>query len=103
MMRKIPQIALIAPLALLLFMAIAGAFVALFGGAIGLDDVRAIGGVVSGIGALGFFAVLLSPLGELLGYLSSIGFSQQAQSQTTTQTNTAPTNSALLGNKGITE
>ncbi len=102
MIRKILQLALIAPLALLLFMAIAGAFVALFGGVLGLDDVRTIGGVVSGIGALGFFAVLLSPLGELLSYLSSIGFSQQAQPQAT-QTNTAPTNSGSLGNKGTTE
>jgi hypothetical protein len=102
MLRKILQLALIAPLALLLFMAIAGAFVALFGGVVGLDEVRTIGGVVSGIGALGFFAVLLSPLGELLGYLGSIGFSQQAQSQAT-QTNAAPTNSGSLGHKGTTE
>jgi hypothetical protein len=100
MMRKILQFALVAPLALLLFMAITGAFVALFGGVIGLGDVRTIGGVVSGMGALGFFAV--SPLGELLGYLSSIGFSPQAQSQAT-QTSTAPTNSGSLGNKGTTE
>jgi hypothetical protein len=102
MMRKILQFALVAPLALLLFMAITGAFVALFGGVIGLGDVRTIGGVVSGMGALGFFAVLLSPLGELLGYLSSIGFSPQAQSQAT-QTSTTPTNSGSLGNKGTTE
>jgi hypothetical protein len=102
MIRKILQLALIAPLALLLFMAIAGAFVALFGGVIGLDDVRTIGGVVSGIGVLGFFAVLLSPLGELLSYLSSIGFLQQAQPQTT-QINTVPTNPGSSGNKGITE
>jgi hypothetical protein len=102
MMRKILQLALIAPLALLLFMAIAGAFIALFGGVIGLEHVRTIGGVISGVGALGFFAVLLSPLGELLGYLGSIGFSQQAQSRAA-KTNTAPASSGLLGNKGTTE
>jgi len=34
-MRKILQFALMAPLALLLFMAIGGAFIALFGGVIG--------------------------------------------------------------------
>ena len=102
MIRKILQLALIAPLALLLFMAIAGAFVALFGGVLGLEDVRTIGGVVAGIGALGFFAVLLSPLGELLSYLGAIGFSQQAQPQTT-RTNIAPTNSGSLGNKGTAE
>jgi len=97
MMRKILQLALIVPLALLLFMAIAGAFIALFGGMIGLEDVRTIGGLISGVGALGFFAVLLSPLGELLGSLSSIGFSQQAQSRAT-QTSAAPPSSGSLGN-----
>jgi hypothetical protein len=102
MMRKILQFALIAPLALLLLMAIGGAFIALFGGVIGLEDVRTIGGAISGVGALGFFAVLLSPLGELLGSLSSIGFSQPVQSRAT-QTNTAPASSASSGNKGITE
>jgi hypothetical protein len=101
-MRKVLQFALVAPLALLLFMAIAGAFVALFGGLFGLEDVRTIGGVVSGIGALGFFAVLLSPLGELLGLLSSIGSSQQAQSQAT-QTNTGPINPGSLVNRGSSE
>ena len=102
MIRKILQFALVAPLALLLFMAIAGAFVALFGGVFGLDDVRTVGGLVSGFGAIGFFAVLLLPFGELLSFLSDIGVSQQAQSQAA-QTNAALTNSGSLGNKGTTE
>jgi hypothetical protein len=68
-MRKILELLSVLPFAVLLFLAIAGALVALFGGLAGFENARVLGGTISGIGALGFFALLLSPLGELIGLL----------------------------------
>jgi len=74
-MRKTLGIVLCLPFAALVFLAIAGAFVALFGGMFGLEDARVFGGSVSGIGALGFFMLLLSPYAELCLALTGSSFS----------------------------
>lgn len=70
------------PLAILLITAVAGASMALFGAFAGLDNVKEIGGIFAGLGALGFFALLLSPLGQVLsgaGSLVSRGSSKATQ------------------------
>jgi hypothetical protein len=51
-----------APLAILLFVAIAGAFAALIGGLAGWVEVAEFGKLAAGSGALGFFAWLFLPL-----------------------------------------
>jgi hypothetical protein len=51
-----------APLAILLFVAIAGAFAALIGGLAGWVEVAEFGKLAAGGGALGFFAWLFLPL-----------------------------------------
>jgi hypothetical protein len=51
-----------APLAILLFVAIAGAFAALIGGLAGWVEVAELGKLAAGGGALGFFAWLFLPL-----------------------------------------
>ena len=61
-----------APFAVLIALAIAGAFVALFGALAGLDQVKTAAGVISGFCALAFFVLLLSPLGEILAALPGL-------------------------------
>jgi hypothetical protein len=51
-----------APLAIFLFVAIAGAFAALVGGLAGWVDVTEFGKLAAGGGALGFFAWLCLPI-----------------------------------------
>jgi hypothetical protein len=52
----------LAPLAIFLFVAIAGAFAALIGGLAGWADVTELGKLAAGGGALAFFAWLLLPM-----------------------------------------
>lgn len=49
--------------------AIGGSVVALVGGALGLESLRSIGGIIAGMGAIAFFALLVSPLGEAVSYM----------------------------------
>ena len=51
-----------APLAIFLFVAIAGAFAALVGGLAGWADVSELGKLAAGGGALGFFAWFCLPI-----------------------------------------
>ncbi|MEZ0220809.1 hypothetical protein AB7714_05300 [Tardiphaga sp. 1201_B9_N1_1] len=86
--------------AITLFLAFAGAIVALFGGMAGFENARVAGGAVSGIGALGFFALLLSPLGELLGLL---GTSTPTGSSQLNVNASAPPNPGKPGKKEVTD
>jgi hypothetical protein len=52
----------LAPLAIFLFVAIAGAFAALIGGLAGWGDVTEFGKLAAGGGALGFFAWFCLPI-----------------------------------------
>ena len=61
-----------APFAVLIALAIAGAFVALFGALAGLEQVTTAAGAISGFCALAFFVLLLSPLGEILAALPEL-------------------------------
>ena len=70
-MRKILGFVLGLPSAITLFLAFSGAIVALFGGVVGLENARVLGGTICSIGALGFFVLLLSPYGELFSLLGS--------------------------------
>ena len=54
MVRKIIEIILVAPLAITLFLALAGAVAALVGGFAGWENLITSGGAVAGLGALGF-------------------------------------------------
>jgi hypothetical protein len=58
MLRKIFGLALALPFAITLLLAVTGAIAALIGGLGGWDNIKTIGGVISGIGAIGFFAWL---------------------------------------------
>ncbi|MBR2117438.1 MAG: hypothetical protein V4458_09675 [Pseudomonadota bacterium] len=71
-MRKILEYALVVPFVVLLIIAIAGAFVALFGALTGLENVKLVGGVFAGFGALGFFALMFSPFHYFFDLLSFI-------------------------------
>ena len=55
----------------LLAVAIVGAFVALAGGVGGWPDVKHVGGVMAGGGALGFFAFIVSPFGRIFRLLAN--------------------------------
>lgn len=64
---------MVAPFAITLFLAIAGAVVALIGAIGGFADLLHIGGSVSGFGALAFFVVLLSPWSNLASAFTRLG------------------------------
>jgi hypothetical protein len=53
----------------LLSLAIIGAIVALVGALIGWTEIKEAGGAMAGFGALGFIAVLGTPIGRLLGQM----------------------------------
>jgi hypothetical protein len=89
-MRAILQLALAGPLAVLLSLAIGGAFVALLGALAGLENVTTVAGTVSGLSASGFFVFLLSPLGELLGLVGNLA--PRKKRQTPEPAPKAPTN-----------
>ncbi|MFI0845508.1 hypothetical protein [Mesorhizobium sp. IMUNJ 23232] len=72
-MRMILPIVFAAPYVIALFLAIAGAVVALIGAMGGFADLLRMGGAVSGFGALAFFVVLFSPWGNLAGVLMRSG------------------------------
>ena len=61
MFQKILGLFQVVPLAIALFVAIAGAFLALIGALAGWVDVMEFGKVSAGLGALGFFAWLMLP------------------------------------------
>jgi hypothetical protein len=61
MIRNILAFVRFAPLAILLLVAITGAFAALIGGLAGWADVTEFGKLAAGGGALGFFAWLFLP------------------------------------------
>ena len=67
MLQKIIGLIQVVPLAITLFVAIAGAFLALIGALAGWVDVMEFGKVSAGLGALGFFAWLMLP--AILGSL----------------------------------
>ncbi|KAB0677771.1 hypothetical protein [Aureimonas leprariae] len=58
-----------------IFTAVLGAFVAAFGGILGMDGLRSAGAFVAGGSAATFFFVILSPLGEIV-----VGFLMAADS-----------------------
>jgi hypothetical protein len=62
MIRTILGLVQVVPLAITLFVAIAGAFVALIGGLAGWADVTEFGKLAAGLGALGFFGWFLFPV-----------------------------------------
>jgi hypothetical protein len=62
MIHNILMFVRLAPLAIFLFVAIAGAFAALIGGFAGWVDVIEFGKLAAGGGALGFFAWLCLPI-----------------------------------------
>ncbi|HEX7883968.1 MAG TPA: hypothetical protein VF499_14685 [Afipia sp.] len=95
-MRKLLELALVAPLAVLLVIAVAGAFIALFGALAGMENVKVAGGVFAGFGALGFFALLFSPFGEILSALSAWA---AGGSSRISQMNNASKNLSVSGNK----
>ncbi|MEQ1955084.1 hypothetical protein [Mesorhizobium sp. CN2-181] len=78
-MRMILPIVIAAPYVIALFLAIAGAFVALIGAIGGFADLLRIGGVVSGFGALAFFVILLSPWSNLADILVRGGSANNGQ------------------------
>ena len=61
MFQKILGLVQVVPLAITLFVAIAGAFLALIGGLAGWVEVMEVGKLSAGLGALGFFAWLMLP------------------------------------------
>lgn len=78
-MRMILPIVFAAPYVIALFLAIAGAFVALIGAIGGFADLLRIGGAASGFGALAFFVVLFSPWGNLADVLVRGGSANNRQ------------------------
>ena len=62
MISKIFAFVRLAPLAIFLFVAIAGAFAALIGGLAGWGEVTEFGKLAAGGGALGFFAWFFLPI-----------------------------------------
>jgi len=62
MISKIFAFVRLAPLAIFLFVAIAGAFAALIGGLAGWGEVTELGKLAAGGGALGFFAWFCLPI-----------------------------------------
>ena len=62
MISKIFAFVRLAPLAIFLFVAIAGAFAALIGGLAGWSEVTEFGKLAAGGGALGFFAWFFLPI-----------------------------------------
>ena len=67
MFQRILGLIQVVPLAITLFVAVAGAFLALIGALAGWVDVMEFGKVSAGFGALGFFAWLMLP--AILGSL----------------------------------
>ena len=67
MFERILGLIQVVPLAITLFVAIVGAFLALIGALAGWVDVMEFGKVSAGLGALGFFAWLMLP--AILGSL----------------------------------
>jgi hypothetical protein len=62
MIRNIVAFLRFAPLAIALFVAVTGAFMALIGGLAGWETMLSLGKSAAGMGALGFFAWLLLPV-----------------------------------------
>jgi hypothetical protein len=100
---KVLQFAVGGSFAILLVLAIAGTFVALFGGLSGLENVKIVGRKTCGIGAFGFlfgfFALAVSGFGDLL-FLSI----PASQSNTGSKINTmGPSRSFPMSKKGNVE
>jgi hypothetical protein len=80
MIRNILAAVLLLPFAITLFLAIAGAFVALGGGLFGWENLRTSGGAAAGLGALGFFGWLFVLMRfELLSVLDVLPMGKAAQ------------------------
>jgi hypothetical protein len=70
-MQKALRYALVAPLAILLFLAVAGALGALLGSMSGVSDIKQFGQAISVFGAVGFLLIFMTPLGRFLGAISN--------------------------------
>jgi hypothetical protein len=103
MIRKILAVILFAPMAITLFLALAGAVAALVGGLAGWENLRTSGGAVAGLGALGFVGwFVMSAMfefHEILNLFTPNKSNAFAQSNAS-QSNNAQSNASSLGNNG---
>jgi hypothetical protein len=102
-MRKILEIVLLAPLAITLFLALAGAVGALIGGLAGWENLRISGGAVAGLGALGFVGwFVISAVFQFHDILNLFapGKSNTSAQSSASQSNNAQSNNGSLGNNG---
>jgi hypothetical protein len=102
-MRKILEFILFAPLAITLFLALAGAVAALAGGLAGWENLRTSGGALAGLGALGFvgwfFMSAMFQFHDILN-LFTRGKSNTSAQSNASQSNNARSNISSLGNNG---